>query len=256
MIELILIPAGLLIAAFFSMIGLAGGSFIVPLLVLAFGLPAQKAIGVSLFAVMFTTISSALAYAARRKIHFKVGLLLDTLDVPGAFLGAYLTTLVASDWLAGMFGGLLIFLAARMFWRRNSGREIEETGSLRLSRRVVAACVLGSLSSGVVSGMFGVGGGVIDELVMILLLGMTIQLSAGTAMFGMAITTVAAVIPHWLLGNVLLDYALPLTIGGVIGGQIGPYFSSRVKASTLRRILAAVFILIGIRMLLLPFLGG
>ncbi|MGC8816490.1 MAG: sulfite exporter TauE/SafE family protein [Candidatus Hadarchaeum sp.] len=256
MLELILFSSGLLIATLFSMIGLAGGSFIVPMMVLAFGLPTQQAVGVSLFAVMFTTISATLAYAVQRKIHFKVGLLLDTLDVPGAFLGAYLTTLVASNWLAGMFGGLLIFLAARMFQRRNSVREIETTESLRLSRRVVAATVLGSLASGIVSGMFGVGGGVIDELVMILMLGMSIRLSAGTAMFGMAITTVAALVPHWLLGNVLLEYAVPLTIGCVIGGQIGPYLSKRTSAAILRRILAAVFVVIGVRMLLVSFLGG
>jgi len=256
MIELILIPIGLLIATFFSMIGLAGGTFIVPLLVLVFGVATQKAVGISLFAVMFTTISSTLAYAVQRRIHFKVGLLLDTLDVPGAFLGAYFTTLIASRWLAGMFGGLLIFIAAYMFWKRNSRREIGPGDSLQLHRRAVAYCMVGSLASGVVSAMFGVGGGVIDELVMILMLGMAIHLSAGTAMFGMAITTVAALIPHWLLGNVLLDYAVPLAIGCVIGGQIGPYLSKRTRASTLRRILAAVFILIGLRMLLVPFVGG
>ncbi|MBC7218558.1 MAG: sulfite exporter TauE/SafE family protein [Hadesarchaea archaeon] len=256
MLELILIPIGLLIATFFSMIGLVGGSFIVPLLVLAFGLPTQKAIGVSLFTVMFTAISSTLAYAAQRKIHFKVGLLLDTLDVPGAFLGAYLTALIASNWLAAMFGGLLILLAVRMIQRRNSGREVELAGQLQLNRRVVAACVLGSLASGIVSGMFGVGGGIIDELVMIMMIGMSIRLSAGTAMFGMAITTVAAVIPHWLMGNVLLDYALPLTLGSLIGGQIGPYLSKRTQPATLRRILAVVFVVIGVRMFLVPFLSG
>jgi hypothetical protein len=104
--------------------------------------------------------------------------------------------------------------------------------------------------------MFGIGGGVIDETVMILLLGMSIHLSAGTAMFGMAITTVAAVIPHWFLGNILLGYAIPLAIGCVIGGQIGPYLSKRTSASTLRKILAAVFIIIGARMLLVPFIGA
>jgi len=255
MLELILIPAGLAIATFFSMIGLAGGSFFVPMLVLAFGLPAQKAVGCSLFAVMFTAISSTIAYAAQRRIHFKVGLLLDTLDVPGAFLGAYLTTLISSSWLAGMFGGLLIMLAARMF-QRSPAREITTPEALRLDRRVVAACVLGSFTSGVVSGLFGVGGGVIDEAFMILLIGMSVHLSAGTAMFGMAITTVAAVIPHWLLGNILPEYAAPLALGSVVGGQLGPYLSKRTPAPTLRRILVVVFIFLGIRMLLVPFLSG
>jgi len=257
MIEPILILLGLLIATLSSMIGLAGGAFMVPALVLIFGLAAQKAVGVSLFAIMFMTISATVAYAVQGRIRYKVGLLLDTLDVPGAVLGAYITTLVASKLLAGMFGGLLVFIASYIILKRNSRTEVNPNHKfLGLSTRVLIYCMIGSFVSGVVSAMFGIGGGVIDETVMILLLGMSIHLSAGTAMFGMAITTVAAVIPHWFLGNILLEYAIPLAIGCVIGGQIGPYLSRRTRASTLRKILGAVFIIIGLRMLLVPFVGA
>jgi hypothetical protein len=256
MIELGLIPLGLIIAALFSMVGLAGGVFMVPMLVLLFGLPAQQAVGVSLFAVMFTTISATTAYMVQKRINYKVGLLLDTLDVPGAIFGAYLTTLITSMWLSGGFGILLIFIAAIMIWKKNSSKSLDLNHKFSsLSIRVIGYCLLGSFTSGLVSGMFGVGGGVIDEIVMILLLGMSIRISAGTAMFGMAITTVAAVIPHWFLGNIVLNYAIPLAIGCILGAQIGPYYSKRARASTLRKILGAVLVVIGLRMLLVPFVG-
>lgn len=256
MIELILIPLGLVIAALSSMIGLAGGSFMVPMLVLVFGLPTQKAVGVSLFAIVFMTISATTAYAVQKRIHYRVGLLLDTLDVPGAVIGAYVTTLIAPRWLGGMFGGLLLVIATYIIFKKNSEKKNDSNYKfLGLSSRVVGYCLLGSLLSGVVSAMFGIGGGVIDETVMILLLGMSIHLSAGTAMFGMAITTIAAVIPHWYIGNILPDYAIPLAIGCVLGAQVGAYYSKRVRASTLKKILGAVFVVIGLRMLLVPFVG-
>ncbi|MEW6592515.1 MAG: sulfite exporter TauE/SafE family protein [Candidatus Hadarchaeota archaeon] len=255
MIELALFLVGLLIASLSSMIGLAGGSFMVPTLVLVFGLTTQRAVGASLFAIMFLTISATVAYARQGKVHYRVGLLLDTLDVPGAVLGALITTLVASAVLAGMFGGLLLFIAIYMILRRNS-KTSSDPKSCSLSKRNMSYCMLGSFASGVVSSMFGIGGGVIDEAVMILLLGMSIHLSAGTAMFGMAITTVAAVIPHWFLGNILLGYAVPLAAGCLIGGQIGPFVSKRARASTLRKILAVVFVFIGVRMILVPLMGG
>ena len=253
MIELTLILLGLLIATISSMVGLAGGAFIVPALVLLFGLPTQEAVGVSLFAIVFMTISATAAYAIQKRINYKVGLLLDTLDVPGAVLGVYVTTLIAPGWLAGIFGGLLIAIAAYMIWRKNFAK----TGSRKkfiFSRRVIYYCLFGSLVSGVASGMLGIGGGAIDETVMILFLGMSIHMAAGTSVFGMAITTVAAMIPHWLLGNVLFSYAIPLAIGCVLGGQLGPYLSKRARASTLRKILGAILIFIGLRMLLVPFL--
>lgn len=255
MIELILLLTGLLIATISSMVGLAGGAFMVPVLVLVFGLSAQNAIGVSLFAIMFMTVSATAAYAIHRRINYKVGLLLDTLDVPGAVLGAYITTLIAPRLLAGMFGGLLLVIATYMIWKKNSQAKV---GSSRkffgLSSKFLVYCMLGSLLSGVVSAMFGVGGGIIDETVMILLLGMSIHMSAGTAMFGMAITTIAAVIPHWFLGNISLGYAIPLAMGCIIGGQFGPYLSKRARAITLRKILGVLFIVVGIRMLLVPYI--
>ena len=254
MIELTLIPLGLLIATVCSMVGLAGGSFMVPALALAFGLPMQIAIGVSLFAIMFMTISATAAYAMQRRIDYKVGLLLDTLDVPGAVLGAYITMLIAPRWLGGMFGGLLFVIAIYMIRKKNSKAGPRKKFSL--SQRVVLCCLLGSLASGIVSGMLGIGGGVIDEAVMILLLGMSIHMSAGTAMFGMAITTIAAVIPHWFFGNILLEYAIPLAIGCVFGAQLGSHLSKRARASTLRKILGAILILIGVRMLTMLYFAA
>ena len=85
MIELTLIPLGFLIATVYSMVGLGGGTLFVPLLVLAFGLPTQNAVGISLLAITFMAISSTVAYAMQKRIDYKVGLLLDTLDVPGEF---------------------------------------------------------------------------------------------------------------------------------------------------------------------------
>jgi uncharacterized membrane protein YfcA len=256
MIELTLIPLGTLIATVFSMVGLAGGVLMVPALVLLFGLGTQQAVGVSLFAIMFMTISAAIAYAIRGMIDYRVGLLLDTLDVPGAILGAYITTLIASGWLAGMFGALLLLVAANISLRRDEGSMGHPSQGLPLTRKVLLYCTAGSFLSGVVSAMFGVGGGIIDEAVMILLLGMSIRLSAGTAVFGMAITTFAAVLPHWFLGNILLGYAIPLTVGCVLGGQIGPHLSGRVRAVTLRKVLGVVVILVGLRMLLVPLMAA
>jgi len=66
------------------MVGLGGGVFFVPMLVLAFGLPAQKAVGISLMAMTFATISATIVYSRQRKINYKVGILLDVLGIPSS----------------------------------------------------------------------------------------------------------------------------------------------------------------------------
>jgi uncharacterized membrane protein YfcA len=255
--ELTLIPIGLFIATISSMVGLGGGVFIVPVLVLAFGLPAQNAVGISLMTMTFTTISAAIAYARQGKINYRVGILLDVLDVPGAVLGAYLTTLLPSRWLAGLFGILLFIISIYMIRKREiSGGARADPKFLGLSKRVIYLCLMASFASGVVAGMFGAGGGTVDETVMILALGMPAHMAAGTSVFGMALTNTAAAIPHGALGNILPEYAIPLIIGAVFGAQLGPRLSKRVKGPTLRKILGLVFIIIGLRMILIPYVSA
>lgn len=71
--------------------------------------------------------------------------------------------------------------------------------------------------------------------------------------FGMTITKVAGVFLHIILGNVLLEYSVPLAIGTTLGGQLGPRLSKRAKPKTLRRMLSIIILLIGIRMIMFCF---
>lgn len=249
---------GLLIAAIFSMVGLGGGVFIVPMLVLGFKLPTQSAVGISLATMTFTTLSATVAYARQGRINYKIGVLLDVLDVPGAVVGAYATTLIASNWLASLFGVLLIAISVLMFRKKEVAglSPNEPAGRWSMSARVVALCLLASFASGVVAGMFGAGGGTVDESVMILALGMPAHAAAATSMFGMALTNSAAAISHGVLGNIMPEYAIPLIIGGIAGAQLGPRLSKRIAGRTLRRALGAIFILIGLRMILIPYVAA
>jgi uncharacterized membrane protein YfcA len=65
----------------------------------------------------------------------------------------------------------------------------------------------------------------------------------------MAITNGVGVVTHGLLNNVLLEYAIPITLGTVIGAQIGCALANRVKGKTIRHILAILAILSALRLL-------
>lgn len=68
---------------------------------------------------------------------------------------------------------------------------------------------MSSFSGGLVSGLFGVGGGLIDTTAMMLVLGMPTHIAIATSMFGMTITTGAGVIAYGTFGNIAYDYAHP-----------------------------------------------
>jgi len=69
----------------------------------------------------------------------------------------------------------------------------------------------------------------------------------------MALTNGVGVIAHGLLQNILIEFALPMTVGTVIGAQIGCSLAKRVGAKTLRTILASIAFLSGLRLILSLF---
>ncbi|MEM2281950.1 MAG: sulfite exporter TauE/SafE family protein [Candidatus Hadarchaeales archaeon] len=243
--ELLLFPAGLLISALFSSLGLGGGMLMVPLLLWS-GLPIHAAIGTSLFAITVLSCSATIAYALQKCIDYRVGLLLDTLDIPGAIAGTYLTTLISSRPLSLAFSALLLLSSLRLLTRKGEGT----LGPMPPGPKLVATVLAGSFASGLVSGMFGIGGGIVDELVMLLVLGMSIKISAGTSMFGMSLTMTAAFLSHFSLGNFSPSHALPLALGCAAGGPIGAWISLRAPARKLQKMLGIVGVGVGIRMLL------
>lgn len=234
----------MLVSALFSSVGLGGGMLMVPLL-LSLGLPIHTAIGTSLFAITVLSCSATIAYAVQRRIDYRVGLLLDSLDVPGAAAGAYLTTLLSPHLLSLAFGLLLLLLSPRLFSGEKRAASLPP-----LTAKSMGIILAGSFASGLVSGMFGIGGGIVDELVMLLALGMSIKLSSGTAMFGMSITMTAAFLSHLSLGNFSLPHALPLAGGCAIGAPVGAWISRRAPATWLRRVLGTIVVAVGLRLLL------
>jgi uncharacterized membrane protein YfcA len=253
--EIALLLSGFCISAIATMVGLGGGVFFVPLLVLAFNVPTQKATGISVLTMTLTTTLATIQYARQKRINYKIGILLDILDAPGAIIGAYLTLLIDPNWLAFMFGCLLLLISALIVRKPYPAREEDlDAYTLKLSFKVIFFSLLASFLSGVVAGMLGAGGGTIDETVMILALNMPVKVGSATSVFGMALTNFIAAISHIKLGNIIPTYAVPLAVGAIFGSQIGPYISKRVSERALRKILSGVFLIIAARMIIIPFI--
>ncbi|MEM3040655.1 MAG: sulfite exporter TauE/SafE family protein, partial [Nitrososphaerota archaeon] len=114
--QIFLILLGFLVGIVSSMVGVGGGVFIVPALILIFEseFTSQVAVGTSLAVIVFTSLASTLAYSRQKRIDYKVGFVSAVTTVPGASLGAYLTSFVSSDLLGLIFAFFLIFIALRM----------------------------------------------------------------------------------------------------------------------------------------------
>ena len=277
---ILLFSIGLLISFLAAMIGIGGGVIIVPLLVAFFGLTVPEAKTVSLFCMVFVTLSATLGYYKHKCIDWKLGLVYDLFAVPGVLIGTLL-----SSWLNTFFPKVLNLLVVLALWTLASlilfrkSKKIEGlTGcivevsfldpnhphKIKQTRKWTYS-LIASFFGGFVAGSVGMGGGTVYTSTMILLEIVPI-IAVATAEFSMIFTNAfgfitAAIFPlfGWnFLGNgttapvfwELWEFLLPMGLASLIGAFLGTILSRRVKGSILKKMLGCIAILMGIPIIL------
>lgn len=256
-----------------GMLGVGGGVIVVPILILAFGFESRVAVGTSSIMVLFTALSGTGAYFRQKRIDWKTGILSALTTVPGAALGAYLTKFFSSRSLATIFGFTLLVMATMMIrhtLRTSKNQSIANTTkNIRQSRskagwnrRIVDSA--GNVFQygarlnpglpllffgGLASGFLGIGGGLVVVPILAGIIGLPIHLAVATSMVTMIFTSISGVSTHFVLGNVRIDYAIPLIIGILLGTQGGARTARRLKSVALMGVFA--FFMIGIGILLI-----
>ncbi|MDH5448529.1 MAG: sulfite exporter TauE/SafE family protein [Candidatus Bathyarchaeota archaeon] len=270
--EVIFLPVlALFVGIIAAMLGIGGGVFIVPalqLLPLSIEFSPQIAAGTSLAMIVFKALSSTSSYVRQERIDYKVGLFLATVTVPGAFLGAYLTAIIAKELLILIFALFILYVASRMIFSYSlSNFKLLKSRKTGWTRRLVdsegkvfdyiADMKIGlplSFFAGVSSGLLGIGGGALLVPILHFALSFPMHLAVATSVFIMIFTSLSGVVTHLSLGNVQFGYALLLGVGVIFGAQMGAYVSRRVSSKNLQRIFGLVLVFVSLRMIL-KFLG-
>ncbi len=264
----VLLMLGFIVGLPASMCGLGGGFILVPTLILVFNLPPQSAIAISLVAMCGTTISASIGYIKQKRVDYKLALLYDVFDIPGVIVGAYLTTNLPKKLQIGICGFFILFLSLlmlrnlrkRSFSTKNKesdmtcngwGRKVSDSMNKVFEYKIrrPGLIMVSSLLSGLVTGLAGLGGGITDTTTMILL-GVPAHIAIASSEFAMALTNGAGVITHGFFQNISIEYAIPITIGTIIGAQVGVLLAKRTNQKTLKLILSVVSLLFSIRLIL------
>ena len=100
--------------------------------------------------------------------------------------------------------------------------------------RFVVTCVGVGLLAGLLSGLFGVGGGTVIVPLLVLILGYDQRLAAGTSLAAIVPTATVGVISYAVHGSVAWLPALILAVGAVVGAQLGTWLLPRLPLTVLR----------------------
>lgn len=106
------------------------------------------------------------------------------------------------------------------------------------------------LCSGITSGLWGVGGGVVMVPAMVYLLGMDIKLAVGTSLAVIIPTAFSGTFKHYQLGNVDWKVALSIVPMAMVGSYLGAWITSEIASATLKRVFGGFLLFVGFRLLL------
>ncbi|HEX4169886.1 MAG TPA: sulfite exporter TauE/SafE family protein [Bryobacteraceae bacterium] len=276
-VTLLVLAGGASIAGLFgSLLGVGGGMFIVPMLVLGFHLPMKSAVAASIVSVIATSNAGGSSYVDQRITNLKLAMFLEVFTTAGAIVGSLLA-LHAHEWVMLLvFALVLLYLAYANFATRSlddrkirndefaTGTQDAITRFLNLrgvykdkaANRAVNYVVTGgyagpaiSLLAGITSGMLGVGGGVLKVSAMNRYMNVPMKVAVGTSKLMIGITAAVSAAVFLVAGLIQFALVAPIAIGTTLGATLGTSIMNRLHSSTLKWIFSVLVLYISYSML-------
>lgn len=264
------IMLGFGVGAYGTLIGAGGGFVLMPLLLLIYPHETpERLTSISLAVVFMNALSGSEAYARMKRIDYKSGLIFASATIPGAILGALNTGYVPRRFFDTLFGILLVAAAVFLILRPNvgmvEGKEahpdcnqtkrhlIEGNGkSVDYCFNSIIGVVL-SLFVGYVSSFLGIGGGIIHVPALVYFLHFPVHVATATSHFILVVMALTGTLVHVFTGSFShgVHHMISLSIGVVLGAQVGAQLSRFLKGNWIIRSLSFALGLVGVRILML-----
>lgn len=209
-----------------GLLGIGGGSVLVPAMVFLLGMSQHRAHGTSLLAISFIAFFSVLYYADNHQVNWTIAIELALGGVIGANIGARIANAICAKKLKLYFGIFLAIVGLRMLWDARGLLDIStsmpaiEMLAISGFAEVLFIFLVG-IVAGILSGLLGVGGATVMVPIMVLILGYQQTLAQGISLAVIVPVSVSGTIIHSRHGNVIWSVGIWLALGGIIGGLIG-----------------------------------
>ena len=263
---------GLIVGTLTGLFGVGGGFIITPMLSVAFGLPYRLVIGSSLSFTIGTASSGMTRHMRLGNVEPRCTLILAPASmitaVLGAMLNKFLNQALGAANYRNMMDGLFIVVLVLIAWLVGRGRPPHTSGRSLLQRlslppridlpaaglkdvSLPGICAVGMIV-GLLTGLMGVGGGVLFMPLLVLVVGLSPHQAVGTSLGVVVFSATAGTIKYGLDASVNLWIVMALLVSSVVGVQIGAWICDRLHAERLRRsfaiLVAVVAATVAVRM--------
>lgn len=278
---------GVLVGVCSGLLGIGGGTLMVPIFRLGFGMSALASTATSLFTIIPTSLVGCITHIRNKTCIPRIGLLCGIAGACTSPLGVWLASMSPS-WLVMLVAGIIIVYSSYNMFRKamrlpkaSAARSESETSSLQSdkpnlsvssegqhesvesespvlgAKKILLALGIG-LFAGLCSGYVGVGGGFIMVPLFVSLLGIMMRQASGTSLIAVTILAIPGAITQGMLGNIDYVVGIAMAVGSIPGAALGASLVRKVPERQLR-FLFGTFLLVAAVVLVIeectPFLG-
>lgn len=249
-----------------SILGLGGGTVVVPVLTLAFGVDIRYAIAASLVSIVATSSGAAASFLRDHLTNLRVAVLLELGTVFGAMSGFLISSSISGKYLYLVFGSFLLFSAIMMFRKKkdnlsdNDHPWSKKLGLASSYRDITGNWVsykiehvpLGLISmyfAGILSALLGIGSGIFKVMSMDNAMKIPLKVSTATSNFMIGVTAAGSAGAYFLKGDIRPEIACPVAIGIILGSWIGARVMPKLPSRVIRQIFVVFMTIVSVQMI-------
>ncbi len=264
----IAVVVGLLVGVLSGLLGIGGGTIMVPIFRLGFGLSAIEATATSLFTIIPTSLSGCVTHIKNKTCIVPLGLAAGIGGAITSPFGVWLAS-ISPAWLimvaaAAIIGYSAVNMLRKAFSKPKAASQPTSQAAaqpasqdaprsaapgdsaFKISRKHLLMGAAIGLGAGVASGYVGVGGGFIMVPLFLSVIGIPMKRASGTSLIAVTILAIPGVIEQALLGNVHFMIGIAMAVGSIPGAVLGAQLVKRVPERTLRIMFGAFLLLMAV----------
>jgi uncharacterized membrane protein YfcA len=227
-----------ILGCFLGFVGAGGAGMVIAVLATIFGIPIHVALGTSLSAMGFTTLSGAFSHYREGNVVLKSGLAVGFFGAFGSFAGAKISAAIPGAQMHWLTGALLYITAILVYFKvfhpDSSIFAHISTGKVTSGRRFWITAIIGGIVNGLLSGTFGIGATPFIQLTLMLFFGLTMIEAVGTTMLVILPIAVMGGFGYMTSGLLDLHLFVEVVVGLMSGAYLGAKFTKRANPKVLK----------------------
>lgn len=239
---------GVVIGCLSGVLGVGGGTMMVPVFRLLFGMSALMCTGTSMFSMIFTSFGGSVSHIRNKTCIVPLGLLAGGCGAVASPVGVMLSAM-SPTWMVMVAAAFVVGYSAFTMIRKGlalpkgASAEAKTKASARaaaplempqLSRRQYAIGALAGFAGGLAGGYVGLGGGFLMVPIFLSGVGITMKHASGTSLLAVMIIAASAALAQGGLGNVEVGVGLAMAAGSVPAAMLSASYIKRIPERTLR----------------------